>query len=93
MISLMGIGLALEGDGAVGANRVTGYDEADEPFEDVPYIEGYDKEFKHLARMNVFMAQLDSRKCSTSSHEDEPEEVDRRKTAKGNETVDNHGLM
>ena len=86
----MDIGFALEGDGTISAKGVTGHDEAEKPFEDVPQVKGQDKEFEHLTRMNAFVAQFNIRESHPSSHEDKTEEVDGREASKGDETVDDH---
>lgn len=55
----MGVGFALEGDGAVGMVGVAVLDEAEEPFEDVEDVEGDVEELSHLGRVDALVVYGD----------------------------------
>ena len=54
-VALVGVGLALEGDGEIGALGTAGGDDADGPLYAVPYIEAQPQELALLQGMDILM--------------------------------------
>ena len=90
-IVLVGVGLAFEADGTVGAVTVAEQNEPHEPFDQVPEVEPDDEELEHLCRVDALVVDVGRCERQVAAREDDAEEVDRPKTGKGDETVaDNH---
>lgn len=70
------VGLALEGDGEIGAHRVAQPKEVVEPRHAVPEVEKHVEHLAHLARVDVFVPTLIGRHHRAVTHDDAPKEVD-----------------
>lgn len=76
LLVLVGVSLPLEADAAVGLARALESQEADEPFKDVPQVEGQVQQLAHLRRVDGLVADVGGRHRLAAAHEDEAEEVD-----------------
>ena len=75
-VGFVGIGFALEGDGAVGFVRVPETDEEDEVFDEVGEIEEDEEEFLLLFCVDEFVGEVGGAELGFLADEDYAEEVD-----------------
>ena len=90
---LVGIGFALERNREVSAHEMAMLNEPDEPFEYIEDVEGYVEQLAHLTRVDAFVTQVNLCEFMPLTDEDEAEEIDGKKSAEGDETIeDDHRL-
>lgn len=92
-VALVVVGLALEGDGEVGAKDVAFHDESHEPFYDIYKVEGHDEKFQHLTSVDVLVMKVNGGEIHSLTHKDEAEEVDGCETSEGNKPINNHDTL
>jgi len=85
-VALVGVGLALEGDGEIGALGTAGGDEADGPLYAVPYIEAQPQELALLQGMDILMVALHLAQRAAAQHQSK--QIDGYVAAKGEYIVE-----
>ena len=85
-VALVGVGLALEGDGEIGALGTAGGDEADGPLYAVPYIEAQPQELALLQGMDILMVALHLAQRAAAQHQSK--QIDGYVVAKGEYIVE-----
>lgn len=72
----MGVGFALEGDGAVGGEEIASMlDQSHKPFDEIEDIEGNIEQFAHLGGVDALVVQVHGIQLTFGEHHSE--EVDR----------------
>lgn len=90
----MAVGLALEGDGEVGAQQaaaakgVPGLEEAEQPFEGVEEKERQEEQLALLTCVDAFVAEVCRGEGAASADKDEAADVEGREAAEGQKAID-----